>query len=437
MPQIGVAIAGVIGAFQATAVGTFLTTTFTGRLLASVALSALQVALAPKPKAPGITTEFTANGGTNPCGFILGKYATAGDAVCPPMTHGVAGKTPNAYLTYVVALGDIAGQTLERVMIDGAYVDLGTTPHADYGLPVTGRFAGYAWVKYYDGSQTVADPMLLSKYAAYPERPWLSDMIGTGIPYAICTFRFNRKLFQALPSVLFQCGGIKVYDPRKDTTVGGSGAHRWGTASTYELSRNNAVLAYVPLSGPGVVSLVGPWRIIEDDRQAAVITAASPAFSPAISISAPSAASSWGTAFAAACWSSTLAAAVIASRALRQTSSSVKRCGARVSLKKRIAAWVQPSHRGCCCRATQSASGTAPAPKQNRWRSGVSPCTAALPMPSRTRTRRWWTCSKKAGSRSPKGGATQNGRAARPPSQFSTLLFPRSRNECARRQVQM
>jgi len=35
-----------------------------------------------------------------------------------------------------------------------------------------------------------------------------------------------------------------------------------------------AVLAYVPLSAPGVVSLVGPWSIIEDDRQAAVITAA-------------------------------------------------------------------------------------------------------------------------------------------------------------------
>ena len=258
MPQIAAAIAGVIGAFQATAVGTFLTTTFTGRLLASVALSALQAALVPKPKAPGITTEFTANGGTNPCGFILGKYATAGDAVCPPMTHGVVGKTPNAYLTYVVALGDVAGQTLERVMIDGAYVDLGATPHADYGLPVTGRYDGFAWVKYYDGSQTVADPMLLAKYGTDPERPWLSDMVGTGICYAICTFRFSRKRFQALPNVLFQCGGIKVYDPRKDTTVGGSGAHRWGTPSTYELSRNNAVLAYNVARGITLASL-GVW----------------------------------------------------------------------------------------------------------------------------------------------------------------------------------
>jgi len=258
MPQIGAAIAGVIGAFQATAVGTFLTTTFTGRLLASVALSALQAALVPKPKAPGITTEFTANGGTNPCGFILGKYATAGDAVCPPMTHGVVGKTPNAYLTYVIALGDVAGQTLERVMIDGAYVDLGATPHADYGLPVIGRYNGFAWVKYYDGSQTVADPMLLAKYGTDPERPWLSDMVGTGICYAICTFRFSRKLYQALPNVLFQCGGIKVYDPRKDTTVGGSGAHRWGTPSTYELSRNNAVLAYNVARGITLASL-GVW----------------------------------------------------------------------------------------------------------------------------------------------------------------------------------
>jgi len=243
-------------ALGATTVGTFLTT-FTGRMLTSVALSALQAATRAKPKTPGIVTEQTATGGTNPAGFVIGQYATAGDAVCPPMTHGVVGKTPNAYLTYVVALGDIAGQTLERVAIDGAWVDLGPTPHADYGLPVTGKYAGFAWVKYYDGSQTVADPMLIAKYGSYPERPWLADMVGTGVPYAICTFRFSRKLFQAFPAMLFQVGGIKMYDPRKDTTVGGSGAHRWDTPSTYEPSRNNAVLIYniargITISGLGV-----------------------------------------------------------------------------------------------------------------------------------------------------------------------------------------
>jgi hypothetical protein len=248
---------GIGAAFGATALGTFVTS-FTGRLLLTVAVSALQRATAAKPKVPGITTETTATGGTNPAGFLLGSYATAGDGVCPPMSHGEAGGTPNAYLTYVIALGDVAGQTLERVAIDGAFVDLGVTPHADYGLPVTGRYSGYAWVKFYDGNQTVADPMLLAKYGSYPERPWTSDMIGRGVPYVIVTFRYNRELFSAFPTVLFQCGGIKLYDPRLDTTAGGSGSHRWGVPSTYGVTHNNAVIAYNILRGITLPGL-GVW----------------------------------------------------------------------------------------------------------------------------------------------------------------------------------
>jgi hypothetical protein len=236
---------GFGAAFAATSVGSFLTTTFTGRLLASVAISALQSALAPKPKQPGITTSATSTGGVNPCGFILGWSATAGDAVCPMMSHGKVGKTPNAYLTYVIALGDIPGQVLGRVAVDGAFVNFDpSADHADYGAGLGGKYRGYAWVKYYDGSQTAADPGLLKHYSSYPERPWQADMIGTGVPYAICTFRYNRDLYKGLPEMLFECGGIKVYDPRRDSTAGGAGAHRWGNSASYEASANNAVLAY-------------------------------------------------------------------------------------------------------------------------------------------------------------------------------------------------
>ena len=57
--------------------------------------------------------------------------------------------------------------------------------------------------------------------------------------------------------MLFECGGIKVYDPRRDSTAGGAGAQRWGNSATYEASANNAVLAYnihrgITLPGLGV-----------------------------------------------------------------------------------------------------------------------------------------------------------------------------------------
>ena len=117
MPQVGafllgaanafgagtwVASAASVGAFSAGfTVGNVLATSFVGRLLTSVALSALSMAMAPRPRAPGIRTSQTQTGGTNPCQFILGRYATAGYASAPAMSHGKAGKTPNAYLTYV------------------------------------------------------------------------------------------------------------------------------------------------------------------------------------------------------------------------------------------------------------------------------------------------------------------------------------------------
>lgn len=244
MPQIGVAIAGLVGAFQASAVGTFLTTTIAGRLLTTVAMTALSQALAPKPKVPGIKTSSTAGGGVNPLSFIVGTYATAGVAACPAMSHGKVAKTPNAYLTYVIELSDIPGVALNRLIIDGEYVTLGPTPHADYGSPAEGRLAGYAWCKFYDGTQTVADPMLLAKYGSYPDRPWSADMIGRGVAHAILTFRYNRKIFNGLPQVRFEMLGIPLYDPRADTTVGGSGAQRWSTPSTWARTDNPMVMAY-------------------------------------------------------------------------------------------------------------------------------------------------------------------------------------------------
>lgn len=255
MPAIGIAISGLVTAFKATAIGSFLTTHWLGRLLASTALTALQAALTPRPPTPGIATEYTLTGDTNPCGFVLGTYATAGDMVCPPMSHGEVGGTPNAFLTYVIALSDVPGQALLRLIIDGAYVTRGGVAHAEYGQPLEGRLAGRAWVKYYDGSQTAADPMLLAKYGSYPERPWTADMIGRNVCYAILTFQYDRERFTGLPVCRFEMAGIPLYDPRLDSTVGGAGAHRWANRTTWTASGNPMVQTYNLLRGVEIPGL--------------------------------------------------------------------------------------------------------------------------------------------------------------------------------------
>lgn len=241
--------AGVFAAIGAFFTSGSILASVVGRILISVAASAIMRALAPKPKTPGIRTEVTQNGGINPCSFVLLSYATAGKRNNPQMSHGQSGKTPNAYLTDVIELGFIPGQALTGVIVNGERVTLGAA-HPDYGPGVSsGIYSGHAWVKYYDGSQTAADPMLLAKYGSYPERPWQADMIGRGLCYAIVTFLFNRDKFNAFPTVLFEVTGIPLYDPRKDSTVGGSGAHRWTDKATWTATTNPVVAIYNILRG--------------------------------------------------------------------------------------------------------------------------------------------------------------------------------------------
>lgn len=221
-------------------------------LLGSVALSALSQAIAGKPEQQyaGMRTSTTMTGGVNPEGFILGAFATSGVHVCPPMSHSHGGKTPNAMLNYVIELGGIPGHELSGLIVDGEYVEiLPDLPHSDYGKRIGGRFLNYAWIRFYDGSQTAADPMLLAKYPAPYVRPWTPAMVGRGLAYAILTFQYNREIYHSWPSARFVLAGIPLYDPRKDSTAGGSGPQRWGVPSTYTISHNNAVMIYNILRG--------------------------------------------------------------------------------------------------------------------------------------------------------------------------------------------
>jgi hypothetical protein len=253
MPTLGAAIGGLFTSIGTAIGGAFAAggffTTIVGRLLVAVVASALMRALQPKPKEPGIRTSVTQTGGSNPQSFIIGNYATGGSRICPPMSHGTVGGTPNAYLTEVIQVSDVPGQTLSRLIVNDEYVTLGPTPHPDYGLPATGRYAGYLWCKFYNGTQTTADPMLLSKYGSYPERPWSADMIGRGMCYAILTCRYDRGIWNSIPRFKFELGSIPLYDPRKDTTVGGSGSHRWANKATWAPTTNPFVQIYNIMRG--------------------------------------------------------------------------------------------------------------------------------------------------------------------------------------------
>jgi hypothetical protein len=221
-----------------------------------VGASLLQRALTKKQSAAqsGIKTN-VASGGDNSLAFIVGTYATAGSHEYVG-SWGNAGKTPNAYLTQVRSLSDLpVSAVTSRVWInsEACTIDYSDTSYGDQGFPVT-EFKtngnnNHLWIKPLTGNQTAADPFLLAKFGTDPDRPWLSDMIGRGVAMAIFTAQYDRELFTSAPSPIFEVQGIPLYDPRKDSSVGGSGPHRWGQPATYEFSDNNVVIIYNILRG--------------------------------------------------------------------------------------------------------------------------------------------------------------------------------------------
>ena len=151
-----------------------------GKILVSVALSRLSAALAPKPKQPGIKTEGTASGSQNPASFIMGLYATNGVAVCPPMSHGNVGGTPNANLTYVIELGDAPGMALSAIIINGERCTLGAA-HPNFGPVVAGgTYADIAIDAAHTDGNLVSAP-------AWPAHPaWIAQfltLLGTRISH--------------------------------------------------------------------------------------------------------------------------------------------------------------------------------------------------------------------------------------------------------------
>lgn len=229
------AIAGAISAVGAFigglgAVGSFLLKTAVG-----IGLNLLAQAIAGKPKDPTFSINGSLQaGGDIPRSFILGKTATAGSLVWVN-TWGQDGDTPNAYLTQVIALSDMPVASLDEVWVNGEKVTLlgGSDPKGSPVSQYRNGSADHLWVKFYDGTQTAADPFLVNT-ASNANRQWQATRVGRGVAYAIVTAKVTKNMFSGIPSFKFAVSGCRLYDPSKDSTVaGGSGSHRWSNPATW------------------------------------------------------------------------------------------------------------------------------------------------------------------------------------------------------------
>lgn len=217
-------------------------TAFALQMAAGIGLNLIAAAIKGKPtqEKVGIQGKLTA-GGDVPRSIILGRYNTAGSLVYRN-TWGQDGDTPNAFYVEVRALADFPIGSMVEVWVDG---EKATLAPGDLGLTSTGHIKHDSkwgdvenlWFRFYDGTQIAADPTLVSWFAGNA-RPYGADRIGRGVPYVVITARRSdldneNPTFNGFPQCKFTLAGTPLYDPSRDSSIGGDGSHRYTDVATW------------------------------------------------------------------------------------------------------------------------------------------------------------------------------------------------------------
>jgi len=102
-----------------------------------------------------------------------------------------------------------------------------------FGTNPSSRYMYVMNLHHGSASQT-ADPMLVASMSN-----WTSAHRLDGVCYIAAHYNYDtRGMWKGIPQLTVQVRGKKVYDPRLDSTAGGSGTQRLGTPSTYAFSDN-------------------------------------------------------------------------------------------------------------------------------------------------------------------------------------------------------
>lgn len=191
-----------------------------------------------QPKQQAQTSQLeTAYGEDLSRSVAMGRVGTAGHLV-----YRNAYGSGNRKIQDVYILSNFRINGVTRVRYKGEWKALGGVEDATKGFRIQ-DIDSKIWVKVYLGTMTqTADAGLIAQ--ANPAGRWTTDHRGAGIAYAIVTQELNREHLQQPWDAFFEVEGAPLYDWRKDSTVGGSGSHRWADQSTWEFSENPILMAY-------------------------------------------------------------------------------------------------------------------------------------------------------------------------------------------------
>jgi len=246
--------------------------------IATKLLSKPQAATTPTTKATGGSQLDLRVDADVPRSLILGRATTAGSSAYFATYGG-----NNQNLIEIVALADHPVERLFAVFLEGlpatlrdsgtdrgflvdaytgsldaiAMADLDAHGGPLFGQPTTQELYDYLLsidklqkygdklaLQFFDGRQTTADPFTVAALGTRETQPWTAQHIGVGIGYARLHSIYNMEKVPGRIRWRFVIDGLRLYDPRKDTTAGGSGTHRFDDLSTHEWTDNLAVMIY-------------------------------------------------------------------------------------------------------------------------------------------------------------------------------------------------
>ena len=221
----------------------------TAAIIQFVIVTAISYIIAPKPKAPRFNASDEIKGTTvskdsnnNPIPVIYGKRQVGLTRV---FVESSGADNQYLYVAGVLCEGGGSGITA----IDEVYVDDKLVTFDGALTDGTLRGVSSSDTNYYKGGESLIsiqgffglDNQSASSLLDETTN-WTSNHKLSGLAYVALRFKWNQDAYNGLPEVRVTVRGKKIYDPRLDTTKGGSGSHRQDTASTWAYSANSSLI---------------------------------------------------------------------------------------------------------------------------------------------------------------------------------------------------
>jgi hypothetical protein len=218
-------------------------------IITTIITTAISYIIAPKPKAPRFNSQDEAKGtlvnkdsNNNPIPVVYGKRQVGLTRV---FVESSGADNQYLYVAGVLCEGGGAGITA----IDEVYVDDKLVTFDGSLTNGTLRGVSSSDTNFYKGGESLIsiqgffglDNQSASSLLDETTN-WTSDHKLSGLAYVALRFKWNQDAFNGLPEVRVTVRGKKIYDPRLDSTKGGSGSHRQDDPTTWAYSANSSLV---------------------------------------------------------------------------------------------------------------------------------------------------------------------------------------------------